>query len=169
MHCVTRARRTCWKGAQICARSRKCSVIPAFPRPNGTRTCPWTSSSRYTTGRIPWLKPRLTHRGTRPTPAAAMGQPANSSRFFDRVLKAFSGALLGSTLGLLLAATIDCAYAHAGQYGVRWLADVGLLAPVALLLGAGMAAARLFFHGGEPPRPGMALVAMNGAEPEVRA
>jgi choline-sulfatase len=98
-----------------------------------------------------------------------MGQPANSLRSLDRVLKAFSGALLGSTFGLLLAATVDCAYARVGEYGARWLVDAGLLAPIAVLLGAGMAGARLFFHGGEAPRPGMALVGMNRAGPEIRA
>jgi choline-sulfatase len=101
--------------------------------------------------------------------AAAMGQPANSSSFFDRVLKAVSGGLLGSTLGLLLVTTIDCAYARADQYGARWLADAGLLAPVALLTGVAVAALRLFFHAGESPRPLLALSRMRSAESEARA
>ncbi len=98
-----------------------------------------------------------------------MGQPANRSSFLDRVLKASSGAALGATVGLLLTAAIDCAYARADHYALRWLADLGLLAPVALLLGFAVAAARLFFHDGESPRPLAALSALRNAEPETRA
>jgi choline-sulfatase len=83
-----------------------------------------------------------------------MGQAASKS-LFDRILKACSGAALGSTLGLLLVATIDCAYAsHSQQFAARWLADVGLLAPLALLVVGLMAGVRLFFHGGAAPQPG---------------
>jgi hypothetical protein len=64
-----------------------------------------------------------------------MGQSVNSSNFFDRLLKAGSGALIGSTFGLLVVGAIDCAYARSGQFGARWLADLGLIAPVALLVG----------------------------------
>jgi choline-sulfatase len=81
--------------------------------------------------------------------------PAASNNLFDRLLKAGSGAALGATFGLLLVAGIDCAYAsHSAQFVARWLADIGLLAPLALLLVALLAALRLFFHGGEAPRPG---------------
>ena len=97
-----------------------------------------------------------------------MGQPANSSSLFDRTLKAGSGALLGSTFGLLAVATIDCAYARAGQFGARWLADLGLLAPLALLLGLAMAGARAFFHDGETPRIRATLAALRDADPESR-
>ncbi len=83
-----------------------------------------------------------------------MGQPANTSTSFDRLLRASSGAALGSTLGLLLVTTLDCAYAnHTGQFAARWLADLGLLAPVALLLAGLLAAVRLYFHGGNAPQP----------------
>lgn len=70
---------------------------------------------------------------------------------FDRVLKAGSGALLGATLGLILVATLDCNYGRGGSFMARWLAELGLLAPLALLLGFAVAAARLFFHGGPAP------------------
>jgi arylsulfatase A-like enzyme len=97
-----------------------------------------------------------------------MGQPANRSSFPDRVLKAFSGALLGSSAGLALAATIDCSYARAEHFFARWLADLGLLAPLALGMAAGVAAVRLFFHDGDPPRPLRAVRAMRHTEPEMR-
>lgn len=77
--------------------------------------------------------------------------PAHGTSGFDRVLKAASGALLGATLGLILVATLDCNYGRAGSFVARWLADLGLLAPLALLLGFAVAAARLFFHGGPAP------------------
>ncbi|HYP98473.1 MAG TPA: sulfatase-like hydrolase/transferase [Polyangiaceae bacterium] len=91
-----------------------------------------------------------------------MGQPVNhppqfphspqhSPSSFDRVLKALSGALLGATLGLLLVAMLDCSYGRGASFGDRWLSDFGLLAPLALLLGFAVAAARLFFHGGSAP------------------
>src|SRR4051812_22395709 len=162
--CGIPARPICWRGGRTSAPFRKCWAIRVFPPPSGTHTCPSTSCSRYTTGRTPWHR----RRGSRPPPAA-MGQPANRSNLSDRVLKAISGALLGSTIGLLLATTIDCAYARGDHYGARWLADAGLLAPLALALGAGMTAVRLFFHGGDRPRPGQALAAMNRAEPKARA
>ncbi|HTA93101.1 MAG TPA: hypothetical protein VK745_26160, partial [Polyangiaceae bacterium] len=98
-----------------------------------------------------------------------MGQSVNRSNFFDRLLKAGSGALIGSTLGLLIVATIDCAYARGEQFGARWLADLGLIAPVALLVGAGVAAARLFFHEGEAGSPRAALRALSDVDPETRA
>jgi choline-sulfatase len=98
-----------------------------------------------------------------------MGQPANSSNVFDRLLKAGSGALLGSTLGLLLVASIDCAYSHADQYGARWLADLGLIAPLALLLAVATAGVRWFFHGGETPSPRAALKALRDSESTKRA
>ena len=98
-----------------------------------------------------------------------MGQPANRSSFPDRVLKACSGALLGSSFGLGIAATIDCAYAGPDHYFARWLTDLGLVAPLALAAGSAMAAVRLFFHDGDTPRPRRALRAMNQAEPKLRA
>jgi arylsulfatase A-like enzyme len=58
-------------------------------------------------------------------------------------------------LGLLLVTTIDCAYARRSeQFFARWLADVGLLAPLAVLCVGFTASVRLFFHGGETPQPG---------------
>src|SRR5882724_1190903 len=135
------ARRTCWRAGPICAQSKKCSVIRAFRRPSVTPTCPSTSCSRYTTGRTLWHKPR----GNRPS--VVMGPAASKS--LDRILKASSGAALGSTLGLLLVATIDCAYAaHAEHFRARWLADAGLLAPLALGFAGLLAFLRLFFHAG---------------------
>jgi choline-sulfatase len=103
-----------------------------------------------------------------------MGQPANIAApppsALDRLLKAASGALLGSTLGLGLAAVIDCAYATRGaEYGARLLADLGLLAPVALLLGCALAVVRLFFHGGNAPSPRAALTAWAEKEHLTRA
>jgi len=98
-----------------------------------------------------------------------MGQPANRSSFPDRVLKAFSGALLGSSFGLGIVATIDCAYARADHYLARWLADLGLLAPLALAIGGALSAARLFFHDGDTPQLRQAVRAMSRAEPKLRA
>src|SRR5882724_10595244 len=147
MRCGIPAPRTCWKAERTYARSRKCSAIRAFLRPSATPTCPSTSCSRYTTGRTPWHKPPGN------PPSVVMGQAASKS-LFDRILKAGSGAALGSTLGLLVVATIDCAYAsHSAQFAARWLADVGLLAPLSLLFIVLMAAVRLFFHGGDAPQP----------------
>jgi arylsulfatase A-like enzyme len=99
-----------------------------------------------------------------------MGQPANTSTFLDRVLKAGSGAALGSTLGLLLVASLDCGYGrHPGQFAARWLADIGLLAPLGLLLAALVAAARLFFHDGGAPRPAQFFAEQNARSPAERA
>ena len=94
-----------------------------------------------------------------------MGQPANTPAVrqlssFDRLLKAGSGAALGATLGLLVVATLDCRYANrGGLFAARWLADVGLLAPLALLMTCLLTAARLFFHGGAAPAPRAAFAA----------
>ncbi len=104
-----------------------------------------------------------------------MGQPVNTTAAqtpfaspFDRVLKAASGALLGATLGLCVVAALDCSYAsHGAQFGARFLADLGLLAPVACLVGAGFSGVRLFFHGGAAPR--LSFGAIREAEPSVRA
>jgi arylsulfatase A-like enzyme len=86
------------------------------------------------------------------------------------MLKAGSGAALGSTLGLLVVATIDCAYAnHSAQFAARWLADVGLLAPLSLLFVALMAAARLFFHGGDAPQPGAFFDELRAKDKRERA
>jgi len=111
-----------------------------------------------------------------------MGQPDNSplhtrlsdthfhsTSSFDRVLKASSGALLGATLGLLVVSALDCSYGRSGQFTLRWLAELGLLAPLALLLGGSCAVVRLFFHGGETPRPARALAALRVLEPAQRA
>ncbi len=98
-----------------------------------------------------------------------MGLPASHQpSFFDQVLKAASGAVLGCTLGLCLTAALDCAYGHAGKFGARFLADVGLLAPLALLVAVGVAAARWFFHAGEAPRPWSALTRVRAAEVGAR-
>ena len=94
-----------------------------------------------------------------------MGQLANTPAVrqlssFDRLLKAASGAALGATLGLLVVATLDCGYeSRSGQFAARWLADVGLLAPLALLVTCLLSAARLFFHGGAAPAPRAAFAA----------
>jgi choline-sulfatase len=103
-----------------------------------------------------------------------MGQPANTAApqlsSFDRVLKAASGALLGSTLGLGLVAALDCAYAaHGANFGARLMADLGLLAPLALLLGGALAAVRLFFHGGLAPSLRAAFGAWREKERAPRA
>ncbi|MES1176851.1 MAG: sulfatase-like hydrolase/transferase [Myxococcales bacterium] len=103
-----------------------------------------------------------------------MGQPANTPApnlsSFDRVLKAASGALLGSTLGLVIVAALDCAYAaHGASYGARLLADLGLIAPLSLLLGGALTAARLFFHGGLAPSPRVGLASWRDQEPPARA
>ncbi len=84
-----------------------------------------------------------------------MGTPANRTSLFDCALKASSGAALGATLGLLLVGGLDCAYAGSGQeFAARWLADLGLLAPLALAVSGAATGARLFFHRGDAPRPG---------------
>src|SRR4051812_803616 len=175
MPCGIRAPRTCWKAARICAQSRKCWAIPAFLRPNATRTCRSTSCSRYTTGRTPWHRLRGNRR------SVAMVQPANpllppiprraapSDSSFDRMLKAGSGAVLGATLGLVGVSALDCSYGRAGQFAARWLADLGLLAPLALLLGLTWAAVRLFFHGGAAPNLVQAFAAFRGLDSLERA
>ena len=94
-----------------------------------------------------------------------MGQLANTPaagrlNAFDRLLKAASGASLGASLGLLVVATLDCRYANrGGQSGARWLADVGLLAPLALLMASAFTVARLYFHRGAAPAPRAAFAA----------
>jgi choline-sulfatase len=111
-----------------------------------------------------------------------MGQPANSPRTpqlqdtdlhapssFDRVLRASSGSLLGATLGLLVVAALDCSYGRGGQFFARWLAELGLLAPLSLLLGCCWAGARLFFHGGAAPRPAQALATIRRLDAAERA
>jgi len=106
-----------------------------------------------------------------------MGQPANHpphsppqrASWFDSLLKASSGALLGATVGLLLVAAIDSNYGRREAFAARFLAELGLLAPLSLLLGAGMAGARLFFHGGSAPRLGAALGEWRAFEPPARA
>jgi len=93
-------------------------------------------------------------------------QPPSS---FDRILKASSGALLGVTLGLPVVAALDCSYARGGQFFARWLADVGLLAPLAVLLGVAWAGARLFFHGGAAPSLRQAFAGWRALAPGERA
>ena len=104
-----------------------------------------------------------------------MGQPANTplpnnSGPFDRLLKAASGAALGASFGLVLVATLDCLYAtRGGQFAARWLADVGLLAPLAVLLAVVLAGVRAFFHEGSAPSPRAALSAWRSAAVDVRS
>ncbi len=84
-----------------------------------------------------------------------MGIPAKNRSVFDFILEASSGAALGSALGLLLVVTIDCAYAGSSQeLQARWLADLGLLAPLALGVSALFTGVRLFFHRGHRPSLG---------------
>ncbi|MET0792557.1 MAG: sulfatase-like hydrolase/transferase [Polyangiaceae bacterium] len=109
-----------------------------------------------------------------PRRSVEMGQPANTAApqpsSFDRLLKAASGALLGSSVGLGLVAALDCAYAsHRAEFGLRLLADLGLLAPLSLLLGCGLAAVRLFFHAGLAPSPSAALAEWRAKEASERA
>ena len=78
--------------------------------------------------------------------------------------------MLGTTVGLVVVAAIDCSYAtRSTDFGLRYLADVGLLAPLSLLLGGALSALRLFFHGGFAPSPRAALSAWRSEEPTVRA
>lgn len=100
-----------------------------------------------------------------------MGKSAsfNESSFFDRASRAGSGAALGATLGLLVVSLIDVAYGRGGRFGARYLADVGLLAPLALGVAFGMACVRLFFHAGDAPRPLTALRAYRDEERVQRA
>jgi len=107
-----------------------------------------------------------------------MGQPANlpplpsspgSVSAFDRLLRASSGAVLGATVGLISVAALDCSYGRGGQFVARWLADLGLLAPLSLLLGLAWAGARLFFHGGAAPHLGRTFAAWRALDPGPRA
>ncbi|HET7540755.1 MAG TPA: sulfatase-like hydrolase/transferase, partial [Polyangiaceae bacterium] len=106
-----------------------------------------------------------------------MGQPANQSpesfppsqSSFDRLLRASSGAALGATLGLILVASLDCGYGHGGQFVARWLADVGLLAPLALLFGLSWAAVRWLFHDGSAPKLRQTFRTWRTLEPAARA
>ncbi|MEI9951243.1 MAG: sulfatase-like hydrolase/transferase [Pseudomonadota bacterium] len=84
-------------------------------------------------------------------------------------MKASSGALLGATLGLIVVAALDCSYGRGGRFFLRWLADLGLLAPLALLLGLAWAGVRLFFHGGAAPSPIQAFAAWRGLDRAERA
>lgn len=100
-----------------------------------------------------------------------MGQAAssNESSFFDRILKAASGAALGATVGLFAVSAWDVAYARSAELTARFLADAGLLAPLALLLTAVVTALRLFFHGGDRPRPLLEVLAQRSADRVTRA
>jgi len=98
-----------------------------------------------------------------------MGLPASKPSFFDQILKATSGAALGSVLGLGIVAALDCAYGRSGSLGSRWLADAGLLAPVSLLVATGIAALRWFFHQGETAHPVLALARWRESEAVSRA
>jgi len=108
-----------------------------------------------------------------------MGQPANpfpphhpppsSSSTLDKLLKACSGAALGATAGLIAIAALDCSYGRGGQFVARWLADLGLLAPLSLLLGLALAGVRLFFHGGAAPKVREAVGAWRELGPLERA
>lgn len=96
--------------------------------------------------------------------------PANRSNSFDPLLKACSGGLLGCTLGLIVVAAVDCLCAgHVAHFGARWLADLGLLAPLALACGGVTAQARWFFHGGLAPQPRQMLAAVRAESSSVRA
>jgi choline-sulfatase len=63
--------------------------------------------------------------------------------FVRRLLPRFTASLLGSWLGLLAAAVLDTSYARAASDGAAFapalLAELGLLAPLCLLVGTGMA------------------------------
>ncbi len=103
-----------------------------------------------------------------------MGQPANTAApepsSFDRVLKATSGALLGTAVGLAFVAVVDCSYAtRSAAFGARVLADLGLLAPLSLLFGGALAAVRLFFHGGLAPSPRLGLAEWRSKDSAERA
>jgi len=87
----------------------------------------------------------------------------------DRTLKAGSGAVLGATVALFAVAALDCSYSRGGQFFARWLADLGLLAPLALLLGLCAAGARLFFHGGTAPSPRRVFAAWRALDGADRA
>jgi len=97
------------------------------------------------------------------------GTSIHGTSSVDRVLKAGSGALFGATLGLLLVAALDCSYSRGGSFVARWLADLGLLAPLALLLGSCWAGARLFFHGGSAPSLRGTFAALRTLDPAERA
>jgi len=98
-----------------------------------------------------------------------MGRAA-SHHFFDRVLKAGSGAALGALGGLFLVSAVDAKYASgAGHFGQCWLADAGLLAPLSLLMVGLVAALRLFFHDGRAPQPWTHLSALADSEASDRA
>jgi len=96
-------------------------------------------------------------------------RPLPGTTWFDRLLKAKSGALLGATVGLFAVAALDCGYARGGAFFARWLADLGLLAPLALLLGGCWAFVRLFFHGGAAPSLPRAFAAWRALEWGERA
>jgi len=103
-----------------------------------------------------------------------MGQPASPTfiraSWFDRVLKATSGAVLGALSGLCLVALLDCSFAGGGSsFGARVLADLGLLAPVALLAAGALSGVRLFFHGGEAPELRVAFAELSAASGADRA
>ncbi|HEY0467754.1 MAG TPA: hypothetical protein VGC79_26315, partial [Polyangiaceae bacterium] len=83
------------------------------------------------------------------------------------MLKAGSGAVLGATVGLVVIAALDCSYGRGGHFAARWLADLGLLAPLSWLVALSWAGARLFFHDGAAPQLGQVLArwrAFDGAE-----
>jgi choline-sulfatase len=104
-----------------------------------------------------------------PLPTRPVGTRSLAKRPLDRLLESASGALLGATLGLSIVALLDCSYGRGGHFFARWLADLGLLAPLALILGCAWAGARLFFHGGATPSPPRALAAWRALDSGERA
>jgi len=68
-----------------------------------------------------------------------------------------------------LVAAIDSGYGRSGQFVARWLADLGLLGPLAVLLALGWAGARWFFLPDAAPHLGQLFREWRELDPVARA
>jgi choline-sulfatase len=89
-------------------------------------------------------------------------------------LRRLAAAICGATLGGLVAALIDAwwigrAEAEAPAFGPLLAADAGLIAPVALAVGVGVAAAAAFLHPTSAPTPSRLASALRTGGDEQRA
>jgi arylsulfatase A-like enzyme len=109
------------------------------------------------------------------SPAARDASPAREKTPLARVVIGRGGAtLFAAALGGVVAALLDARFARAAEtdppaFGSILLADIGLMAPVALAIGIGVAALSLFLHPSEPPSVGALLRALGSGDERRRA
>ncbi len=85
-----------------------------------------------------------------------------------------SASLAGAALFGVLAAVLDASWSRAvasepPALGTLFAADLGLVAPVALVVGVAVAAASLYLHPAEPPSPGGFVRALSPRDKDKRA